>query len=102
VSGRRNGTVRSEDGIGEFEEGVAPAVEAFVKRAAEGAESIERFHDALIMHSPTASRTYYPSAELKRKLRACLVKVRVRRFSRLTGMQRPYLIALFARCTSKN
>jgi hypothetical protein len=69
VSGRRNGPVRSEDGIGEFEEGVSPAMEAFVERAAEGLESIGRFHDALIMHPPTAPRTPYLLVGLKRKLR---------------------------------
>jgi hypothetical protein len=31
-------------------------------------ESIGRFHDALIMHSPTAFRTPYLPVELKRKL----------------------------------
>jgi hypothetical protein len=72
VSGRRNGPVRSEDGIGEFEEGVSPAVEAFVERAAEGLESIGRFHDAPIMHSPRAFRTPYLLVGLKRKLRACV------------------------------
>jgi hypothetical protein len=44
-------------------------VEAFVERAAEVVESIGRFHDAPIMHPPTATRTPYLSAELKRKLR---------------------------------
>ncbi len=47
VSGRRGGggggvAVRGEDGVGELEEGVGPAVEAFVERAAEGVESIDR------------------------------------------------------------
>jgi hypothetical protein len=70
VSGRRNGTVRSEDGIGEFEEGIAPAVEAFVERAAEAVESIGRFHDAPIMHSPRALRTPYLLVGLKRKLKS--------------------------------
>jgi hypothetical protein len=69
MSGRRNGTVRTEDGVGEFEEGVASAAEAFVERAAEGLESIGRFHDAPIMHSPRALRTPYLQAGLKRKLR---------------------------------
>jgi hypothetical protein len=32
-------------------------------------QSIGRFHDALIMHSPRASRTPYLPVELKRKLR---------------------------------
>ena len=52
VGGRRGGAVRGEDGVGELEEGVSPAVEAFVELAAEGAKSIGRFHDAPIMHSP--------------------------------------------------
>jgi hypothetical protein len=69
VDGRRGGSVRAEDGVGELEKSVAPAVEAFVERAAEGLESIARFHDAPIMHPPTATRTPYLSAELKRKLR---------------------------------
>jgi hypothetical protein len=56
VSRRRNGAIRGEDGVGELEEGVSPAVEAFVERAAEGAKSIERFHDAPIMHSPRVFR----------------------------------------------
>ena len=47
---------RGEDGVGEFEEGVAPAVQTFVERAAEGVESVRGFHDVLIMHSPTALR----------------------------------------------
>ena len=70
VDGRRDG-VRMEDGVGEFEESVAPAMEAFVERVAEAAESIGRFHDAPIMHSPTAFRTPYLPVELKRKLRGC-------------------------------
>jgi hypothetical protein len=49
VDGRRGGSVRTEDGVGELEEGVGPAVEAFVERAAEVAKSIGRFHDAPIM-----------------------------------------------------
>ena len=69
VDGRRSGSVRAEDGLCEFEKSVAPAVEAFVERAAEVVESIGRFHDAPIMHPPTATRTPYLSAELKRKLR---------------------------------
>ncbi len=56
---RRDGGVRTEDGVGELEESVAPAVEAFVERVAEAVESIGRFHDADIMHSPTALRTPY-------------------------------------------
>jgi hypothetical protein len=34
-------------------------------------ESVGRFHDAPIMHSPTAFRTPYLPVELKRKLRGC-------------------------------
>ena len=67
MNGRRDG-VRSEDGVGEFEETVAPAVEAFLERAAEAVESIGRGHDAPIMHSSTAFRTPYLPVELKRKL----------------------------------
>jgi hypothetical protein len=37
VNGRRDGTVRGEDGVGELEEGDGPAVEAFVELATEGA-----------------------------------------------------------------
>ena len=51
VSGGRADAVRSEDGVGKLEESVSPAAEAFVERAAEGAKSIGRFHDALIMLS---------------------------------------------------
>jgi hypothetical protein len=36
-----------------LEEGISPAVEAFVERAAEGAKSIGgRFHGVSIMHPP--------------------------------------------------
>ena len=49
VDGRRGGSVRAEDGVGKLEESVAPAVEAFVERAAEVAKIIGRFHDAPIM-----------------------------------------------------
>jgi hypothetical protein len=53
VDGRRGGSVRVEDGVGELEEGVGPAVEAFVERAAEGSESIgRRFHGEPIMRPP--------------------------------------------------
>jgi CBS domain-containing protein len=45
-----------DSAVGELEEGVGPAVEAFVERAAEGVESIGRFHDATIMHPPRAFR----------------------------------------------
>jgi len=69
VDGRREGALRGEDGLGEFEEGVTPTVEAFVERAAEAVESIGRFHDAPIMHSPRALRIPCPTPELKRKLR---------------------------------
>jgi len=31
VNGRRDSGVRTEDGVGEFEESVAPTVEAFVE-----------------------------------------------------------------------
>jgi hypothetical protein len=58
VSRRRGSAVRGEDGIGELEESVFPAVKAFVKRAAEGAKSIVRFHDAPIMHPPRAFRIF--------------------------------------------
>src|SRR5215210_8227972 len=40
VDGRRGGNVRAEDGVGELEEGVASAVEAFVERVAKAVESI--------------------------------------------------------------
>jgi hypothetical protein len=66
VSGRRDSGVRTEDGVGQFEEGVAPTVEAFVERAAETVESIGTFHDAPIMHSPTSLRIPYLPVELKR------------------------------------
>jgi hypothetical protein len=56
VDGRRSGSVSAEDGVGKLEEGVAPAVEAFVERAAEGAKSIGRFHGVPIMHPPRAFR----------------------------------------------
>jgi hypothetical protein len=56
VDGRRNGSVRAEDGVGELEEGVGPAVEAFVERVAEGTKSIGRFHGVTIMHPPRAFR----------------------------------------------
>jgi hypothetical protein len=56
VGGGRGGTVCDEDGVCELEEGVSPAVEAFVERAAEGTKSIGRFHDVPIMRSPRAFR----------------------------------------------
>jgi hypothetical protein len=52
VGRRRGGAVRGQDGVGKLEEGVSPAVEAFVERAAEGLESIGRFHGVTIMHPP--------------------------------------------------
>jgi hypothetical protein len=69
VNGGRYG-VGGEDGIGEFEEGIGSAVKTLVERAAEAVESVVRFHDALIMHSPPACRLIYQPMELKRKLRA--------------------------------
>ncbi len=78
MSRRRGGAVRGEDGVGEFEEGVAPAVETSVERMAEGLESIGRFHDATIMHSPTTFRTPYLPTGLKRKLRTIqIISVRI-------------------------
>ena len=68
MNGRRDSGVRTEDGVGQFEEGVGPAMEAFVERAAETVESIGTFHDAPIMHSPTTLRILYLPVELKRKL----------------------------------
>ena len=56
MSRRRGGAVRGEDGVCELEEGVCPAMEAFVERAAEGLESIGRFHGVPIMHPPRAFR----------------------------------------------
>ena len=56
VDGRRSGSVRGEDGVGELEEGVGPAVEAIVERTAEVVESIGRFHDVPIMRSPRGLR----------------------------------------------
>jgi hypothetical protein len=66
---RRDGGVRTEDGVGQFEESVGSVVEAFVEQVAEAVESIGRFHDAPIMHSQRAFRTPYLPAELERKLR---------------------------------
>lgn len=77
MSRRRGGAARCEDGIGEFKEGVAPAVETFVERAAESLESIGRFHDEHIMHPPRAFRTPYLPVELKRKLRGCISLPRI-------------------------
>jgi hypothetical protein len=68
VNWRRDG-VRSEEGVGEFEESVASAVETFVERVAKAVESVGGFHDAPIMPSLTAFRILYLSAGLKRKLR---------------------------------
>ena len=69
MSGRRDGRVRGEDGVGKLEEGVGPAVEAFVQRATESLESIGGFHSVPIMHLPPALRTPCLPPELKRKLR---------------------------------
>jgi hypothetical protein len=55
---RRGGGIRSEQSIGELEEGVFPAVEAFVERATEGVKSIGRFHNASIMRSPRVFRIF--------------------------------------------
>jgi hypothetical protein len=69
VNGGMDG-VCGEDGIGEFEEGVGSAVKTLLERAAEAMEGVVvRFHDELIMHSPTACRLIHLSMELKRKLR---------------------------------
>ena len=65
MGGGRGATVCGEEGVGELEEGVSPGVEAFVERAAEGAKSIGRFHDAPIMRSPRVSRTPYPAPSVK-------------------------------------
>ena len=73
MSGRRDGAIGGEDGVGKFEESVAPAVEAFVERVAEGVEVIGRFHDVPIMHSLTAVRTPYLLVGLKRKLRRDII-----------------------------
>jgi hypothetical protein len=59
VDGRRDGgAVGGEDGVGEVEEGVGSATEAFVvERVAEGLESVVvRIHDVSIMHSPGVFR----------------------------------------------
>ena len=57
VGGGRGGAVRGEEGVGELEEGVFSAVEAFVERAAEDLESIgRRFHGVPIMHPPRVFR----------------------------------------------
>jgi hypothetical protein len=71
VDGGRNG-VCGEEGVGEFEESIGPAVETLVEGVAErakGVKSVEGFHDATIMHLPAVSRTFRPPAGLKRKLR---------------------------------
>jgi hypothetical protein len=59
VDRRRESGVRSQDGVGELEESVAPAVEAFLERAVEAVQSVGRFHDEHIMHPPTILRTPY-------------------------------------------
>jgi hypothetical protein len=79
---RRRYGLGGEEGVGEFEEGVGPAVETLVERVAErakGVKSVESFHDATIMHSPAASRTFRPPARLKRKLRACRERIQILR-----------------------
>ena len=72
VRQRRDSGVRGEDGVGELEESVAPAVEAFVERVTEADKSIGRVHDEHIMHLPIALRILYLPTWLKRKLRDCL------------------------------
>jgi hypothetical protein len=62
VGGGRDGAVRGEDGVREFEEGVFSAMEAFVERAAEGANSSGRFHNAPIMRSRESSAFLAASA----------------------------------------
>jgi hypothetical protein len=54
-------TVRGEDGAGELEEGVGPAMEAFVERATEGTKSIGMFHGVPIMHPPEPSASFATS-----------------------------------------
>jgi hypothetical protein len=57
VDGRGDGGVSGEDGVGKFEEGVGPTVEAVVERIAEGLEIVVvGFHDVPIMHSPRVFR----------------------------------------------
>ena len=85
---RRRYSVCAEEGVGKVEEGVGAAVETFVERAAKGAESIGRFHDAPIMHSPTALRTSYLPSELKRKLSLVCVLGILGGGSACTGAQR--------------
>jgi hypothetical protein len=71
----RSHSLGGEESVGEFEEGISPAVETpveCVSERAKGVKSIERIHDAPIMHSSAASRTLQPSAGLKRKLRGCM------------------------------
>jgi hypothetical protein len=58
MSRRRGSAVCGEDGVGELEESVSPAVEAFVERAAEDLQSIWRLHGAPIMRSPRAFRVF--------------------------------------------
>jgi len=64
----RGESVSGEEGVGEFEESVGPAMEAFIERAAEAVETVVGFHDASIMPSPNASRILYMPTELKHKL----------------------------------
>ena len=61
----RGESVSGEEGVGEFEESVGPAMEAFIERAAEAVENVVGFHDASIMPSPNASRILYMPTELK-------------------------------------
>jgi hypothetical protein len=81
MNGRRN-AIRSEESVGELEESIGPAVETFLERAAEGAKSIGRSHDATIMHSPTALRILCLPAGLKRKFREKVGR----------GSQKPHII----------
>ena len=60
VSRGRDGGVSGEDGVGEFEEGVGPRVEAVVEAEAEDLESVVvRFHDVNIMHSAGVLRILF-------------------------------------------
>jgi hypothetical protein len=77
VSGRRGGPIREEDGVGELEEGVAPAAEASVERTAEGAKSIGRFHDAPIMRSPMTLCTPYLPKDKGVKMQQPVEKVAI-------------------------
>jgi hypothetical protein len=60
--------VRGEDGVGEFEEGVSPALEAFVESGGRCEE--HREIPWCDHHAPTESLPHpLPPAQLKRKLR---------------------------------